>query len=149
MELPISSDSRLNRSNLTNTLWCNASEWFEPTSVELHRDTGPFEGPSTEWATAPRPNGENIILPAFHSWLLVRTRHDSTSESGSSLRVNVRGLICGSSESSSSKVKVAKGEGSWTNSMSVTLTLSQILVFAPRKSGILPGFELILWSPCR
>ena len=31
--------------------------WFKPTSlssVELHRDPGPFEGRSTNWATAPR-----------------------------------------------------------------------------------------------
>ena len=30
-----------------------ASEWLEPTSVELH-PTGTFEGRSTDWATAPR-----------------------------------------------------------------------------------------------
>ena len=28
--------------------------WFEPTSVELHRDPGPFEGCSTNWAPSLR-----------------------------------------------------------------------------------------------
>ena len=38
---------------------------IELTSVELHCDPGPFEGRSTNWATAPRHPGKKL-LP--HSW---------------------------------------------------------------------------------
>ena len=34
---------------------------FEPLSVELHHDPGPFEGPFTNWATSPQPLLQHVF----------------------------------------------------------------------------------------